>query len=393
MIRLQNKTNTNPPNSKYIYGYIQDENPPNDPGTPVDHAVYNDLHQTQERLLDWIGFASNGKLDNADNGFQLFEAWALLAEKENIKQHGVNVQETAFGGSDLTSPRGIFVDHDNAHLYVMENESSNKRVFIYDINTLNRITSLEFNLSNNFDLGGLFIKDQIAYIPHYNSDTDEVNLIVYDVQAGSSLGVYTLWNSSNTVGSNFQPDCDAIDNILYVTKGDAADTGQSGSQPTEIKALDITDPSNLTDLGVVASGPTNDAYTTIEVVEKEESFYASLLRGSAIELYDIGSGYVTPEKVNTLVSFDNYFHVVGGNFLFQDTISGNPTLGESFRTVDQKSQVKGKLYAQSSGTFTYIKSFFYPTKDSSGRKNYKVFAVEEASGFIVLFTRQLNSDV
>jgi hypothetical protein len=86
MIKLENKQNVLAPNSTYPYGNIKD-NPGDGTGTPVNTAVYADLHQffaSLAALAQGTGyFTPNGLPDNDVNGFQYLEAAQIMARKAN----------------------------------------------------------------------------------------------------------------------------------------------------------------------------------------------------------------------------------------------------------------------------------------------------------------------
>jgi hypothetical protein len=70
---LASKTNVTPPGGDYSYGRIKD-NPGDNTGTPVNEAVYGDLHQFFERLMAIAGVTANNLPENDANGYQLFTA-------------------------------------------------------------------------------------------------------------------------------------------------------------------------------------------------------------------------------------------------------------------------------------------------------------------------------
>lgn len=400
--KLENKTNTPAPNSTYPYSRIQDEIQGSQSGTPVNREVYNSLHQLLERMMDWAGVTHNGLEDNADDGFQYFEALALLSEKQEVESRGTSIEVETIGATDLIQPGDMFVDFERAHLYVLETDSSNTRIFCYNINTQNRITSLETSLSSNYELGGLYVKDQIAFIPNYNTNTDQIDLISYDLANQASLDSLTLWDSSQTdMTASFsnKPDCHAIDhnskgNVLYVSKGDIADTGTGATYNSEIKAVDISDPSNMTDQGVVATSPTvDDAYTGIEVVAEEEVFYAGLTRNADIELYDLSQGYTSPNKVETFTNGSGPFHIIADKLYIKGGTSGDQSLNVLDRHTFNELKAKAVVFEDQSGSYSYIKDYHYPTIDNNGYKNYKIFVTDDANGQIIVLERSLNTPI
>ena len=73
MIKLQSKPNTNAPSPAFPYGDLRD-NPGDNTGTPVNRELLSDIIQTVEKIVDESGITPNGLLDNASNGWQLFDA-------------------------------------------------------------------------------------------------------------------------------------------------------------------------------------------------------------------------------------------------------------------------------------------------------------------------------
>lgn len=72
-ISLVDKTNTDAPDGRYIYGAIRDDDGSNN-GTPLDQISHQDFHQYFSRMMAIAGVDYNGYTDDDYNGFQLFEA-------------------------------------------------------------------------------------------------------------------------------------------------------------------------------------------------------------------------------------------------------------------------------------------------------------------------------
>jgi len=83
-IKLTTKPNTLTPDSTYPFGDILDT-VGTTPGTPVSRQVYADLHQFFEKLMDFVSITHNDLPDNADNGFQYFEALDMLRRNRSIE--------------------------------------------------------------------------------------------------------------------------------------------------------------------------------------------------------------------------------------------------------------------------------------------------------------------
>ncbi len=73
MIPLVNKANVDTSNPDYPLGKLINDTGTGD-GTPVDEQVYNDLHQLTEKIMAESGISPNNQPDNANNGYQLYEA-------------------------------------------------------------------------------------------------------------------------------------------------------------------------------------------------------------------------------------------------------------------------------------------------------------------------------
>lgn len=76
--------NFTPVSSTYPYGQIKDDTGSND-GTPVNVLTNGDIQQFFQKMMAGSGITPNGNPDNADNGFQLWEA-NLTAISANVAQ-------------------------------------------------------------------------------------------------------------------------------------------------------------------------------------------------------------------------------------------------------------------------------------------------------------------
>lgn len=83
------KLNTNPnvitSDPNYPNGRVRN-NTGTGNGTPVNEAVYGDIHVNKDKLLDLYGITANGLPDNEANGYQYIEALRALANKNNFIQ-------------------------------------------------------------------------------------------------------------------------------------------------------------------------------------------------------------------------------------------------------------------------------------------------------------------
>ncbi len=53
-------------------------------GTPVNEAVYGDIHVNKDKLMDLYGITPNNLPDNEANGYQIIEAYRALASKNDF---------------------------------------------------------------------------------------------------------------------------------------------------------------------------------------------------------------------------------------------------------------------------------------------------------------------
>lgn len=78
MIPLADKTNTDPPSATWPSGDVNDNTGGNN-GTPVNRELVSDALQFFEKIMVESATTPSGNLDNAVNGFQLYEAFRKLA--------------------------------------------------------------------------------------------------------------------------------------------------------------------------------------------------------------------------------------------------------------------------------------------------------------------------
>jgi len=74
MKRLENKANVTAASTDWPYGDARDKTP-SLAGTLWDKEMMSDILQFFEKMFSESGITANGSLDNATNGFQLFEAF------------------------------------------------------------------------------------------------------------------------------------------------------------------------------------------------------------------------------------------------------------------------------------------------------------------------------
>lgn len=161
MIKLQDKLNTTAPNVQNPYGQIQDDDGTGN-GTPVTKDVYQDHHIFFEKLMAEAGITPNGLLDNAYDGFQLFQAFQFFMGGLVTKVVEIGPKDfTAGGGGDTTFlvPHGLSDPRKirSVSLFVQTDSGSNVHNFLSnpDDGVMNKPTSttnIQFNAIN----GGYF---------------------------------------------------------------------------------------------------------------------------------------------------------------------------------------------------------------------------------------------
>lgn len=83
MRSLSTQENVDAPDGNFIYGRIRDY-AASTPGTPVNEALYGDIHQLIARMMQESGVVPNGLPDNDYNGFQIYEAFRKLTKPYNV---------------------------------------------------------------------------------------------------------------------------------------------------------------------------------------------------------------------------------------------------------------------------------------------------------------------
>lgn len=107
-ISLIDKTNTDAPDGRYIYGAIRDDDGSNN-GTPLDQISHQDFHQFFSRLMAIAGVDYNGYTDDDYNGFQLFEALEEIVTKwKDVIVYNANalLTDAAFGRLNIMIVNG-----------------------------------------------------------------------------------------------------------------------------------------------------------------------------------------------------------------------------------------------------------------------------------------------
>lgn len=111
---LGTQENVDSPDSEYIYGRIRDWSGTIE-GTPVNEALYGDIHQFIARMMQESGITPNNLPDNDYNGFQIYEAFRALTINPIVVETGDwDMQSSSFvivthGLPDFKKVRGVQV--------------------------------------------------------------------------------------------------------------------------------------------------------------------------------------------------------------------------------------------------------------------------------------------
>jgi len=81
---IKDLPNITTPAGIYPYGRIKD-NPGDNTGTKMNEASFGDIFQFFSRMMANAGITSNNLADNNTNGYQLYEAFALLTQYVGTK--------------------------------------------------------------------------------------------------------------------------------------------------------------------------------------------------------------------------------------------------------------------------------------------------------------------
>lgn len=93
MIDLTDKTNTNPADADFPFGSVRDKTPSLG-GTKYDKNTMSDYIQFFHKMMSESGVVPNGQLDNATNGWQLYEAFRKLTRSYRIYQATITQDST-----------------------------------------------------------------------------------------------------------------------------------------------------------------------------------------------------------------------------------------------------------------------------------------------------------
>lgn len=106
--------NVDSPDGEYIYGKIRDWSGTTE-GTPVDEALYGDIHQLIARMVQESGITPNGLPDNEYNGWQIYDAFIASSYKKvtieigNWDMQGTSSVSPAHGLDDNLQVRCVSI--------------------------------------------------------------------------------------------------------------------------------------------------------------------------------------------------------------------------------------------------------------------------------------------
>lgn len=93
MKKLENLTNVTAPTVDFPYGDLNNNTGTNN-GTPVNKDLLNDIIQLGQKLADEAGITINDTVDNATNGWQLYEAFRKLTRTYRMYQATITQDST-----------------------------------------------------------------------------------------------------------------------------------------------------------------------------------------------------------------------------------------------------------------------------------------------------------
>ena len=171
---LSQQTNIIAPTSDYPSGRIKDDTGAAD-GTPVNEAVYGDIHQFFAKLLRDASITPNNQPDNTTNGFQLFDAFYTLAISKPLEFAGIFQHTyTTVNTSGTTANNPIFSDRE--YIYFSEVVSPVGIPPAHVVRRLNKKTSA-INTVCQFTNApkDIFVDDDYIYVIRDNSGLNVFN--------------------------------------------------------------------------------------------------------------------------------------------------------------------------------------------------------------------------
>lgn len=140
---LSGKTNVTAPGGDYPYGRIKDNSGSND-GTPVNEAVYGDMHQFFEKLMAVAGVSANGLPENDANTFQYMTALNAVIQSfiTTLKDGVPSAGDTLNKLYDLITAMGRFRGAHDASGNTVPGSASNEAGDFWRITVAGTLSSL-----------------------------------------------------------------------------------------------------------------------------------------------------------------------------------------------------------------------------------------------------------
>ncbi len=181
-------------------------------GTPVDEAVYGDIHQLKDKFMRDAKIDYNDLPDNESNGNQLYEAFTSVAGKNDLVK-----SITAVSANTLAIPIKISamkidesliftagVDSSNAQVIVRGSDNVNKTLEITGVfNTGDRVRVI--NLNAKVIMFGLYDSENVPNLVQRLTDIEAaINPILAKLSIFQAGGGMFLWNKpANVIPAGF----------------------------------------------------------------------------------------------------------------------------------------------------------------------------------------------
>jgi hypothetical protein len=243
MIPLISKPNVISPSSTYPYGAIKD-NPGDGSGTPVNALVYGDFHQFFAKLFSSSGLTANEIVDNATNGFQLFEALWMFGNANFVTDlirgllgnytandliilWGCNVTANIGGTSSIT--QGAIYYNDIVYkVPAIASISSPSQTLVFKISGLDLQTiTLVNGISGSgvADYNSATVKYSLAGLPSYKTSGGATSLIPQLRTKIFEIGDWDMNANSNVSVAHDISNTGKIRRVSVIIRNDAVGAG------------------------------------------------------------------------------------------------------------------------------------------------------------------------
>lgn len=187
-IKLEDKQNVEAPSAQYPYGSIKDIVPNVTPGTPVNRAVYSDIHQFFARLMAVVGISENEALENNTNGFQFIEALATFTSLSNNTTFFKKDFGSVFTGTSGAFGNGVYVLINNT-TFIYSTDRVNWTAGSFPAVTGN-VVSLAFG--NGIFVAGIY--DPSTNVETFLTSTDGISWSTLTLSGNPSLSQVVFIN-------------------------------------------------------------------------------------------------------------------------------------------------------------------------------------------------------